>query len=227
MDIQKVIDWCDAQVAQEKEVVLKWEGGGDSGWVYMEVDGEQVSSEEAEWLIDQMSDQLDYGSWAGEFSANGEATYDTTSKEFLGIDVYSEDEQRTLELPAEDFIEVRIPKKFYFETLELQYDNVLDGDKVNMAVTARNGIISDALVAHVDSLEHEITEKSIAAFDKHVKEEINGSWQHIVFRKDDAESDDANVDYIFKIKELDYYGYATEEKTMHINLLEMLEDENN
>ena len=29
MDIQKVIDWCDAQVAQEKEVVLKRESGGN------------------------------------------------------------------------------------------------------------------------------------------------------------------------------------------------------
>lgn len=227
MDIQKVIDWCDAQVAQEKEVVLKWEGGGDSGWVYMEVDGEQVSCEEADWLIHQMYEQLDYGSWAGEFSANGEATYDPSTKEFVGIDTYSEDEHNTLALPEEEHIEIRIPKRFYFDTLEVQYDNIIDGGDVTMAVTTRNGIISNELVEFLETLEEGVKTRSIELLEKYLEEEFNGAWQHLVFQRSTAEVDNEGQVYVFKIKELEYYGYLIEEKSMHINLLEMLEDENN
>ncbi len=227
MTIQKVIDWCDAQVAQEQEVALRWEGGGDSGWVYLTVDGEEVSCDEATWLIDQMYEQLDYGSWAGEFSANGDATYDPETKEFVGIDSYSEDEHNTLQLSEEDFIEIRVPGRFYFDTIEIEYDNILDGGNVSIGVTTRNGIISNELVTYLESLEEGITNASVAKLQANIKEDINGGWQHIVFQKENAEIDEAKQDYIFKIKELDYYDYLVEEKSMNINLIEMLEDENN
>ena len=106
--IQQIIDWCDKMTAEDKRPILKWEGGGDSGWVYMEdEDGERLDDvPEAEWLVDKMYDELDYGSWAGEFSANGAAEYSVESKCFEGTDYYSEEQNSScpsnirIEIPA-------------------------------------------------------------------------------------------------------------------------------
>ena len=76
-----VKEWCDQQVAEGKELTLRWEGGGDSGWVYFELDGSQVENEYTEKLVDYCYDVLDYGSWAGEFDATGEATYNPVTGE--------------------------------------------------------------------------------------------------------------------------------------------------
>ena len=82
MKIEDVIKWCDKKTTEGSKIAICWEGGGDSGWVYMEVDGAQSTDPEAEWLVDRMYSVLDYGSWAGEFNASGRAEYDIKTKIF-------------------------------------------------------------------------------------------------------------------------------------------------
>ena len=53
-----------------------------------------------------MDNELDYGSWAGDFSANGEAVYDSKEKAFVGTDYYSETES----VPVKVSIPINIPK---------------------------------------------------------------------------------------------------------------------
>lgn len=75
-----VAQWCDEQVKNGHTLTLKWDGGNDSGWVYFELDGEELTNEYTEKLVDYCYSELDYGSWAGDFSANGEAEYDPKRK---------------------------------------------------------------------------------------------------------------------------------------------------
>mgnify|MGYP003335272251 CR=1 FL=1 len=39
-----LIDWCDQQVADGHDLKLHWEGGGDSGWCYFTIDGENAEN---------------------------------------------------------------------------------------------------------------------------------------------------------------------------------------
>jgi hypothetical protein len=136
-----LIKWCDEQVAQGKELSLAWEGGGDSGWVYFKIDDEQVSDSEEtpqiEELINRMYDQLDYGSWAGEFSASGEAIYDPKQKAFVGTDYYSEDET----VMHECSLKIRVPKHLWFDAVEYNFEQ--EDPEIDIAFILRNGFLTD------------------------------------------------------------------------------------
>lgn len=47
-----------------------------------EIDGEKEDNEFTNTLVDLMYDELDYGSWAGEFSASGTAILQPRNKVF-------------------------------------------------------------------------------------------------------------------------------------------------
>ena len=136
-----LIKWCDEQVAKGHELSMGWEGGGDSGWCFFKIDGEQVSGNaenaEMENLVDRMYDQLDYGSWAGEFNASGEAIYDPKQKAFIGTDYYSEDDTYVLE----HTMKITVPKSLWFDTLEYQFEG--EDPNVDVAFSIRNGFLTD------------------------------------------------------------------------------------
>ena len=41
---KSIVQWCKDQADQGNELTMKWEGGGDSGWVYFEIDGESTDN---------------------------------------------------------------------------------------------------------------------------------------------------------------------------------------
>jgi len=103
---KSIVQWCKEQYEQGNELALVWDGGGDSGWCYFEMDGDTVENEYTEALVDHMYDTLNYGSWAGEFQANGRAIYDPETNSFEGTDYYGEDGNDVLEV---DWT-IRVPK---------------------------------------------------------------------------------------------------------------------
>jgi hypothetical protein len=169
-----IIDWCDKLHAEGKTLELLWEGGGDSGWVHMQIDGVEEDSDYSEKLISQMYDELDYGSWAGEFNAEGTATWDTNLKAFVGTDYYSETE--SFEHPYK--IEIVIPEELWFD--RFQY-NVWDTSDENQDIAVEfqldNGFLSAKHDVFLDRLKTSLIEKFISAFE-------------------DANSSDKDCDYI-------------------------------
>lgn len=227
MTIQDVIKWCDEQSQEGRTIVIRWDGGGDSGWVYLEVDGEQVSAPEADWLINKMCDILDYGSWAGEFSAAGSATYDSETKTFDGEDIYSEDETATLTLNGDDVILIKIPKKFYFETLSVEFENVLDGGGVNIMPRIRSGILSKELSKLCETLEKEVEEKAVKLLQENVKTDWSGYHTSDFGKQDIKDAAEMDPDfYVFEITELDYIEQSEEVKGVSIDLNEYAEQLN-
>jgi hypothetical protein len=227
MKIEDVIKWCDEQSQDGKEVTLCWEGGGDSGWVYMEVDGAQASEPEAEWLVDRMYSILDYGSWAGEFSASGRAPYDSSTKMFEGEDIYSEDQIESIELSNEEIITVKIPKKYFFEDLRIEFENILDGGDVTIRPLVKNGILNQELVTYCESLESELIDKAKELLIKHTDAE-NSGWQTENWTMQeliDSSSDDPEF-YICRISSLEYQGYTEEIRGVSIDLNEYAEQLN-
>lgn len=224
MKVEDVIKWCDEQSQDGKEVAICWEGGGDSGWVYMEVDGSESSSEEADWLVDRMCDILDYGSWAGEYNASGRATYDAETKVFEGDDIYSEDSTEEVELKEDQIIKIKIPKKYFLEILRVEFENILDGGNVNITPIVRNGILNSELVTLCESMEKEIEDKAVEILNDATSSDYSG-WQHEEFTIAELEDEDPE-NHVINITRLEYTGYTEDVRGIIVDLNEYAEQFN-
>lgn len=224
MKVEDVIKWCDEQSQNGNEVAICWEGGGDSGWVYMEVDGQQPSTEEADWLVDRMCDILDYGSWAGEFNASGRAIYDSETKVFEGDDIYSEDTNEEIELKDDQIIKIKIPKKYFLEELRVEFENILDGGDVTITPIVRNGVINSELPVLCKSMEEEVAEKARNILENATSSEYSG-WQTEDFVISELEDEDPD-NYIINITRLEYTGYSEDIRGVFIDLNEYAEELN-
>jgi hypothetical protein len=221
ISIQEIIDWCDKQTAEGKEITLCWEGGGDSGWVYFEIDGTQAEGEEIEALVDMMYNELDYGSWAGEFSANGTATYDPATKCFEGIDYYSEDDwtNTTFEEPFAFYI----PGTHGFDSIEYNIEgNYEDDFRIEVTFNIINGFITPEL----RELESEMSEAIKEKLTEELKDkDVNYFGTHKLAERHEMNTEKSSV--IFQFDTIEYSVYQTEEKGITIDLKERLENETN
>ena len=221
MTIHDVIKWCDDKSQNDQKVTIHWEGGGDSGWVYLQVDGESVSCDEAEWLVDKMHNELDYGSWAGEYSANGVAEYNSENKSFEGTDYYSEDdyESHTLNIP----IYFKVPKKFYLESLHVEFEDIPYGGYLQIYSTMHTGFNNETLNNYLNNeLSESILNDIVKAFDTELPDVEESGWQTIIYNQKDVEEAGSHHPdhYLFKIEELDYRTYRTRENEIVLSLEE-------
>lgn len=182
----ELIKWCDVQIADGHILSMHWEGGGDSGWCSFRIDGEDIPWNEEEGpirnLLDLMYDLLDYGSWAGEFSAFGEAIYDPEEKAFVGVDKYSED--YTAEYPCN--IEVRVPKKLWFDSMEIQIEGE-ENPNISVAFLITNGFLTDEHDQWIPEFESSFAEKVYEVIDNfsndYTQEEYRSIWENITLTK--------------------------------------------
>lgn len=203
-----LIKWCDKQVKDGKELKLCWEGGNDSGWVYMEIDGEQIDytqqnrSPEMQALVNLMDEQLDYGSWAGDFNADGEAVYDAKTKSFVGTDNYSQDDQDDWESD----IVIRIPKSIWFDRLEVMIEN--ESVDVSAAFVIKNGFLTpehDEVIQNVIAEIKRGADKSVDEFCKAPgQNDFRTVWMDEQFDRSDFYESGDNL-----IKELSYIPIGT------------------
>jgi hypothetical protein len=153
--------WCDAQHAMGA-LYLEWDGGNDSGSAQlcreMGPDGEPYcyersgsnpedaadtqDAEYSEMIVRAAYDALDYGSWAGEFQANGKAYYDPETGVFSGTDHYAADEYHRVDDAG---ITLEIPQAVAFDEVELLFDSESEGEDAELQVNfhMRHGFIGD------------------------------------------------------------------------------------
>jgi hypothetical protein len=214
-----LIEWCDQQVKEGKELSMGWEGGGDSGWCYFQIDGKQIpeskENEHIQVLLNAMYDQLDYGSWAGEFSASGTAVYNPTEKAFVGTDYYSEDD--TESYPCN--IQVRVPKKLWFDRMEI----AMEGDDSNgsdAAFTMRNGFLTEEHNEFITNFLQEFDKKVEEVVDQFCKEPVGGEYKSIWQNWDLQRSEftEEGDDLVYEIDMLDIAICNTNEKDIYLQL---------
>lgn len=216
----ELVKWCDQQVAEGKTISMHWEGGNDSGWCWFEIDGEQVrdhlEEDEIGQLLDMMYNTLDYGSWAGEFSASGKAVYDAEHKAFVGIDNYSEDDNEQYECN----LEIRVPKTLWFDQLEVSIED--EAAVVSAAFHVRNGFISEEheqWLSEFEELFSDQIDKVIEAFKNNVTEtEYRSMWEHWTLNKSDFHEEGEFL--VHKINTLSIGTYSTDEKEIYLELEE-------
>ena len=214
---KELIKWCDDQVAAGKELSMGWEGGGDSGWCWFEIDGVKLNDgehDEADQLVELMYDELDYGSWAGEFNASGEAEYDPKQKAFVGTDYYGEDD--THYEPCE--IKIRVPKHLWFDSVEYNMED--ESVVVQFAFIIRNGfqtqehwdeaeIIAEGIAIDANNIINDYTSRDTALHYRNV-------WQNDQIQRSEFKEQD---DYlVYTITELNIGVYTSEEKLIYLEL---------
>lgn len=217
-----IIAWCDKQVEEGKSLEICWEGGGDSGWISFEVDGKFADGKEMSALVDMMYNELDYGSWAGEFSANGRAEYNTKTKCFEGIDYYSEDYCVILnEMKLKEPIEIFIPKSFGFDSIEYQISgNFKDDFTVDVSFNIINGFITPELRVLEEEMSEHIKSVITNAFDKIG---VNYFNEHKIVERLAMKTKNDSI--VFEIELIEYSKAS--ENDVCIDLKERLENENN
>lgn len=212
-----VLEWCKDQVAQGHELTLHWEGGGDSGWCYFQIDGEEVNNEYTEYLIDRMYETLDYGSWAGEFSATGYAKFDSDTNTFEGIDEYCEQETGHKEV---DDLKIYIPKSVWFDTVHITIDqgSADDSPEITLSLTVKNGFLStnyDEVISRLtEDLEDDV-QNFIDNLDlKH--HHYAGMYNDLTLPRSDFK--ESKTHYIAEISGLNYRFDDVDEKPVYLEI---------
>jgi hypothetical protein len=216
MEKKSILNWLNQLSKEGKKLSISWEGGNDSGWVYFQIDGEQVDNEYTESLVEYMYDTLDYGSWAGEFNANGTALYDAKARTFIGTDYYSYDKNDSITTN----ITIRIPKKLWFETLRIECESNYDETpNISVRFLIKNGFLTQEHSDICSNLEEVLKDEFDALFsnyestDDHEFRSCNDIWT--LERKDAIEE---NNMLVFKITNIEIGIMDSSEKDIVLKL---------
>lgn len=223
---KSVIEWCDEQSKDEKELAIVWDGGGDSGWVYFEIDGTTVENQYTEALVDYIVDELDYGSWAGEFTANGRAVYHPENKMFEGIDYYGEDENEVLDTD----IKIALPKSLWFDTVHVEVEcHAEEHCRINVSTLVKNGFLTPKHSEICSNLEKELQDEFDAVIENYEDPEHDFRYCSDSWILDRSEGVALGDDLIFSITKLDVSVSNTSENQIVLDLTDenVLEHINN
>ena len=156
---EKALAWCHSLDANGIEIKMTWDGGNDSGWANIELGKSNLTDEECEfveYLREKCYSELDYGSWAGEFSAVGEAVFDPIEEAFVGVDNYEED----CYMNAPVNIKVTVPATLEFDKLRIN----IEGEDIDVSTEffVSNDVLTpehqQAKIDIVDGLNYELPE---------------------------------------------------------------------
>jgi len=192
----------------------------DSGWVSLEIDGQDASEQpHTDILVSKMYDELDYGSWAGEFSASGEATYDPKTKSFVGIDHYSEDDR----LAHSCKIKLTLPDSIWFDSLEIQIE---DEGTIESAFIIKNGFLTEEHEEALEALNQKLRTDVNEEIDEFVKSnpdiEYREVWQNIRINYDEFIHKGDVREYIMKF--IDIGTYNTTNNDIYLDLKDLFDE---
>lgn len=178
MTKKSILNWLDEQASQGKKLTIVWDGGNDSGWVHFQIDGEEYEDEHTEHLVEAVHDELDYGSWAGDYSASGKAIYNSEEKAFIGVDDYRESESYAQDTQ----ISVVVPKNLWFDTLNISVEMASYEDSVHVRsqfrlkngfLTPEHNVAAEQINKHLESEVDDVVE-SVSNVD-----EVDSVWESI------------------------------------------------
>lgn len=219
LDSGEIKEWADKLTADGHELKMTWDGGGDSGWVNFLIDDEEATSNEDQdkinILIEICYEELDYGSWAGEFSATGEVVYDSDTKSFSGTDYYSEDDS----LPINEEVEIVIPKDIWFDSVEIS----IQDEEINVSsdLIVKNGFKTEAHKKAEEALEEHVrmqVDLIVSNFQSNHDEgyEYRSMWDEINLSKSDFTLKGDNM--VATVDSLSIGVYKESEREIFINL---------
>lgn len=201
-----------------KEIRITWEGGNDEGSFSLFVDDKEVTidynkKDGTYELVDFIADEIGYGSFAGDYNANGEVIYDVEQGAFIG-----EDDCEMLE----DYT-YKFKKPLIFPILkELWFDNVLvdiSGYSEDIDISVRLSISNGPVFQeHMDfeSNAVKVIEKEIDNLFDEI-DEARDFWFTQEFDRDNL-GVDKDGNFLLALTEVSYNKYVGEVKDIIIQL---------
>jgi hypothetical protein len=202
-----------------KEIRVVWEGGNDEGSFYLYVDEKEVDVDYTKNngtydLIDYIAGEIGYGSFAGDFSTNGEVIYDIEKGAFIGDDSYEEQQEFTYKLRKP--LVLTIPKDLWFDTVEIDMSGYDDDIDVTVRLSVTNGPV---VQEHLEFESNSVTAlKEIASqlFDD--VDEVRDLWTNEVPVKREDLSVDKDGNPYHAVTNIIYSKYVGEDKEIVIQL---------
>lgn len=141
---------------QFNEVEGSWDGGNDSGSWQIRADGEEINNYES-YLDTLINNELNYGSWAGNFNSTGTITYDKTT----GIIKFEGDEydSENKELLRCIDITLKIPKEVSttMDSISIEMSN---DNNISVYINVETGAILPIHQKLADKLEEYLVKKT-------------------------------------------------------------------
>jgi len=220
-----LVDFLRSMYAQEIPVQFKWEGGSDSGAAYVVIDGTRygytfgilsIQDEIVNNLLDLIFNELDYGSWAGDFSANGTADLKVNNEGhvyFKGTDFYTEEVSHVAELNYHLKIPAELLKTHKVTELFLNISGGYDG---HLPEVHFNGRIDEQYKGYVlqDIPEIETICNDIAVSVNEIMTEFDADnvYESVVIPINES----GEVDFI--VEDFTYYVKDESEKIVYVEI---------
>ena len=204
--------------AEKGTLVIAWDGGNDSGGCWMKVDGERMpwNDTDADRLVNLVENALDYGSWAGEFQAHGEAIYDPETKTFSGNDHYSYDTHDTV---AKCKVKIELPDILWFDRLDITVRGYIDDMKIEANFFTRARMVNPKLARWEEIMEHEdgnLFKQIQTAYDSVTENDVESFWESIEINFNEFKK--IGNKYVAYITELGYSYGKSEDKSIVVDL---------
>ena len=212
---KSIVQWCNDLHQADGKLALVWDGGGDSGWVHFELDGETLENDYTECLVERMYDTLNYGSWAGEFSASGKAMYNPETNAFEGVDYFGEDGHDTLDVN----FKIHVPKKLWFDTLHIEVESYNDeSPNVSVRLIIKNGFLTQEHSDFCSNLETTLTEEFNDLFYTYESKanDFRGCSDSWILEKVNAI--EGENDFIFELVQVEIQTIDSEERVIVLEL---------
>lgn len=212
----------DALAAEGKEIKVTWEGGNDSGGYSLFIDGNEVNYGDVAYdvIVDFISDEIDYGSWAGDYSADGSVIYNSDEGAFIGEGKEIESEGGNIE---DISIEIRIPKYINFDSFDIKTEGTHCWDELDADcrfVIANGPVFQEHAKLEYDLGVH-VRESVIHILDTDAKcnsEEVGWVHNEWTIRRESFKEDGDDLVYI--IDEMDFTYNNTAYKSHYIKINE-------
>lgn len=216
-----LIEFCD-KYAELGKLYLEWNGGNDSGSIYL-VSATPIHDDDQQFedeLVNQMDSILDYGSWAGDFSANGEAVYNTETKKFEGVN----HEFTTTAKSQNIWFEIGIPSNIDFKSMYIEIGDSIFNPRVSVYFNhAENDDLRILLAAHATLISERLTELLKSIVDELEDKEVDEWNDYLSFARSEFHVDAVNNVLEISITEVDYIIEDDLANEVEIDLAEMLE----
>ena len=215
----EIIDHCDTLTANGQNLSVSWDGGGDSGWFELKLDDEPKGelNDLEDLIVELVSDELGYGSFAGEFSTSGSVAYNRETRCFEGLDTYSESTGDSHLCT----IEVRVPKDIWFDRINL----FIQCEDCEVMQTSASFFVNNGPRIEAHAVAEEII---AAALGENVKIEISDMQDNVYVSQDitiRANEFEVKEDTLcFTITEFDYSYEDSHSKEITIHLTDSIDD---
>lgn len=201
-----------------EEIRVTWEGGNDEGSFSLFVDDKEVTidynkKDGTYELVDFIADEIGYGSFAGDYNANGEVIYDVKQGAFVGTDDcemledYNYDFKKPLVFP--------ILKELWFDSVSVEISGYSEDMDISVRLSISNGPVFEE---HMDfeSNAVKVLEKEIyRLFD--TIDEVRDVWYSQEFGRDNL-GVDKDGNFLLAITGVTYNKYVGEVKDIVIQL---------